>query len=107
MKQAADELMAVAPGQVLKLECGRAYAKTGELSRAREVLFQVAEDETAPSGVRADAYSLLVRIVGPKFGEWNAADDLHRAWVRVRPGDTRASAFAPIIASRLAAERRT
>jgi hypothetical protein len=107
MKEAADDLMAIGPAQTLKLECGRVYAHTGGLARAREVLAQVAEDESAPSRVRADAFALLVRIVGPQLGEWGLADELHREWVRVRPGDTRASAFAPTIASRLAAERRT
>jgi predicted transcriptional regulator len=105
MKQAAADIMAIGPSQVLKLECGRAYAQAGEFPRAREVVAQVAEDESAPSSVRADAYWILVRIVGQKFGEWDAADTLHQDWVRVRPGDTRASAFAPTIASRVAAAR--
>lgn len=55
----------------------------------------------------ADDLALLVRIVGPQLGQWGLADELHREWVRVRPDDTRASAFAPTIASRLAAERQT
>lgn len=75
-------------------------------ARAREVLAQVAEDESAPSRVRADAFALLVRIVVRSWAN-GAGRVLHREWVSVRPGDTRGSACAPTIASRLAAERQT
>ena len=106
LREAADELMAIGPGQVLKFECGHAYERIGALPRAREVLAQVAEDDEAPSPLRANAYALLVRVVGPRLEDWAEADRLVRNWIRVRPGDTRASALAPIIASRLAAARR-
>jgi hypothetical protein len=100
MTAAADALMTKAPGHVLTVECGRAYARTGAFQRATEVLRPVAEDDTAPRSVRADAYFLLVRIAGIELDDWELAAELHRAWVRVRPGDTRASTFAPTIASR-------
>ena len=83
----------------------RVHARAGELSRAQEVLMGVAEDDSAPTSMRAAAYSQLVAIVGPRLDDWEKANDLHKDWVRVRPGDTRASAFAPVIANRLARQR--
>jgi hypothetical protein len=101
MHQAADELMAIAPGQNLRVACGRAYWRAGEVVRAREVFMSVAEDVSAPSSLRADAYASLVRIVGSQLDDWATAARLHEDWIRIRPGDTRASMFAPTIASRL------
>jgi hypothetical protein len=105
MRTAADAVMAVGPGQALKVECGRAYARIGEFDRAREVLMQVATDDNASGVVRAEAYFLLVSIVGPRLGQWNLAGSLLREWIKVRPGDSRASTFAPTIAHRVRAER--
>lgn len=101
LKAAADDMMAAAPGQGLKLECGRAYGKVREYDRAREVLNDVAEDESAPAAARAEAYRLLVVTAGAYQNDWEAADRFHQKWVQVRPGDTRASALAVTIANRL------
>jgi hypothetical protein len=105
IREAADALMATAPGQGLRLECGQAYGKIREYARAREVLMSVANDDTAPSALRAHAYALLVLTVGRHLQDWAEADRLHQAWIDLRPGDARASAFAPEIANRLARER--
>ena len=100
MVAAADAMMSAGPGQPLKVECGRAYMRAGKLDRAREALIQVANDDTASSLTRAEAYAQLVRIVGPMKNNWAEADELHKGWVKVRPGDARASALAPTIAAR-------
>jgi hypothetical protein len=100
LKKAADDLMAEGPGQGLKLECGRAYGKTGMLARAREVLADVARDTTAPPMLRTDAYRLLV-VTAVRQEDWKAARRFLHDWVKLRPGDTRASVVAPTIYSRL------
>jgi hypothetical protein len=101
MVEAADAMMAAGPSQPVKIECGRAYMRAGKPDRAHEVLIQVANDDTTSSLTRAEAYAHLVRIAGPIRHDWRKADKLHKAWIKVRPGDTRASALAPTIAARL------
>ena len=96
LRKAADDLMAEGPGQGLKLECGRAYGTVGDLARAREVLADVARDETAPDMMRTDACRLLV-MTAMRQNDWKAAHRFHEDWVKLRPGDTRASMVAPTI----------
>jgi hypothetical protein len=65
----------------------------------------VAQDEHAPSLMRADAYLQLVRMAVAQE-DWEVADRLLAGWIRARPGDNRASMIAPTVANRLARQRR-
>jgi len=74
MTEAADALMADAPLQALRVEAAEAYAVAKQLMRAREVALGVARDPSAPKGVRADAYALLMKGVGREQGDWSLAE---------------------------------
>jgi len=100
LKEAASDLLAAGPNQRYRFEAGQALARADELPRAKEVLMSVARDPSAPEPVRADAYALLVRIVGERMTDWRLAKKLHAEWTTMRPADRRASAIAPTIYSR-------
>lgn len=101
LREAAADLLAAGPNQRFRLEAGRAFEQADDLLRAKEVLVSVARDPAAPPAVRADAYSLLVHVVGERMHDWPLARTLLLEWVVVRPGDRRASVIAPTIFSRL------
>lgn len=103
---AAEELLAVGPSHLWRVEAGRAFARGREFGRAREVLIGVAREPGAPQMVRADAYELLMEVVGNELGDWKIAAELHAEWVRLRPADPRLPRWAPRVASRLPREER-
>lgn len=94
---AADRVMAIAPSQAIRVECGRAFARSGNLLHAQEVLLGVARDPGAATGTRADAYDLLVRIAGHEENRWDRAHDLLTAWIELTPGDDRANQWRPMV----------
>jgi hypothetical protein len=87
-------------GQALQIDAGRALSRGGRFREARRVVVRVAHDPNCPEPLRADAFDLLMRIVGHDLGDWRAAGELHDEWTRLAPGDTRAQAWAPRIANR-------
>jgi tetratricopeptide (TPR) repeat protein len=103
----AKKVLQFGPSSSVRLECGRALYFAGDLPLAKQVLLGVAREPDGGVGVRANAYALLVRLVGESEQNWEEAFDLHKDWVRVRPSDPRASAWAPTVASRRLAQRNT
>jgi hypothetical protein len=101
-REAADAVMAIGPSQALAVEAGAAYYGARDYQQARVVLMGVARDPSAPATLRADAYALLMRVVGNVQEDWKLAQTLHQEWVGLRPTDTRAPQWAPRIANRLA-----
>jgi hypothetical protein len=97
---AARDVLAVGPSHSVRVEAARGLARGREVVAAREVLMAVARDPNAPDAARGDAYDLLIRIVGSEMNEWELAGELHGEWMRLRPGDTRGPAWAPMIANR-------
>jgi hypothetical protein len=97
---AAERLLAIGPSHLLRMEAAQAYARGHELGRAREVLISVAREPGAPEAVRADAYDLLVRVVGDDQGEWRFAAELYAEWIALAPADKRIPKWAPRIANR-------
>lgn len=100
IRQAADDLMSIAPTQSHRLEAGRGYAMVGDFPRSKEVLVAIARDNSAPRVARGQAYALLMRVVGRELGDWDSAATLHAEWVRLRPNDAAVSRWAPTIANR-------
>ena len=94
MKDAADVVMESGPSQSLRLEAGRAYAKSRNQSRAKEVLIALGRDANAAVAQRSEAYRLLMLVVGDELQEWRLAGELHREWVEIDPGSPEASAIA-------------
>jgi len=103
---AAEELLAVGPSHLWRVEAGRAFARGRHFDRAREVLIGVAREPGAPQMVRADAYELLMGVVGNDLDGWELAAELHGEWVKLKPADSRLPKWAPRIASRLPREER-
>lgn len=101
MKEAADDVMGAGPSQQLRLDAGRAYAKSRNFDRAREVLLNVARDPGGPPGIRSEAFRFLLEVVGKEQTDWKFAAELHREWVALDPGNSAASMWAPTIANRL------
>lgn len=101
MKAAADAVMAEGPSQQARLDAGRAYGKSHNYDRAKEVLVTLAREPGAPAQIRSEAYRLLMRVVGEDLGDWRLARTLHSEWVEIDPGNPYASAIAVRIASRL------
>jgi hypothetical protein len=83
-----------------RLQCAVALGLAGETDRARDTLLFVALDKATPPATRADAYAMLVPLVAEQRGDWKEAARLHAEWIELRPGDDRASAWAPRIANR-------
>ena len=98
---AAEELLAIGPSHLMRVEIGRAFARGRDFPRARQVLIGVAREPGAPQMVRADAYEFLMEVVGNDLGEWELAAELHGEWVELKPADPRLPKWAPRIASRL------
>lgn len=73
----------------------------GDYERAREVLLGPARDPSAPPVSRAEAYRLLLRIVGNELGEWEFAKVLLDEWLDLAPGDPNASAWMPRVVNQL------
>jgi hypothetical protein len=46
-----------------------------------------------------------MRVVGAELGDWQLAHELHKEWVEIAPGDSAASQWAPMVASRVRAVR--
>ena len=99
-REAAEDLMAFGPSQTYRVEAGRAFALARDFPRAREVLLGAAQEPSAPSVVRGEAYDLLIRIVGKELGDWDMAARLHKKWTDLRPWDEKAMRWAPMVASR-------
>jgi hypothetical protein len=102
MKEAARAILAAGPGQDLRLQCARGLLQSREPDEALVAAIAVAREPSAPRLVRADAFELTVRILGPLKGEWGRARAMLDDWNRVAPGDPRASAFAPAVLRRSA-----
>jgi hypothetical protein len=100
MKDAADVVMESGPSQSLRLDAGRAYARSRNHGRAKEVLIALGRDGNAAVAQRSEAYRLLMMVVGDELQEWRLAGKLHREWVEIDPGSPEASAIAVRIASR-------
>lgn len=100
LRETAAAVRADAPSQPVRVDVGRAFATAGEASTARDVLLDVARDPSAPSMARADAYNLLMPIVGRQLADWDQAAVLHEEWVDVWPNDRRLPGWAPTIANR-------
>lgn len=102
MKVAADAVLAEGASQQARLDAGRAYGKSHNLGRAKEVLITLAREHGAPTQIRSEAYRLLMVVVGEELGDWRLARKLHDEWVEIDPGNPNASAIAVRIANRLA-----
>jgi hypothetical protein len=100
MRDAAEALLASQPAQDVLVDCGRAFGLAGDVDKARRVLEGVATDAACPAATRANAYALLIPLLGD-LGEWEQAHRFHQHWVEVRPGDARHNMWAPRIANRL------
>jgi hypothetical protein len=87
-------------GHALQIDAGRALSRGGELREARRVIVRVTHDPNCPEPLRADAFDLLMYVVGRDLGDWQAAGELHDEWTDLAPDDTRAHAWAPRIANR-------
>lgn len=87
-------------GHALQIDAGRALSRGGKPREARRVVVSVAHDPNCSELLRADAFNLLMYIVGRDLGDWEAAGDLHDEWTHLAPKDTRAQAWAPTIANR-------
>lgn len=107
IEPAADDLLGSGPAQAMRLEAGRAYAMCENYPRARETLLAVARDPSAPRTSRAEAYRLLLRVVGEQMNEWHLARTLLQEWTEVSPGDANASAWAPRVENRILRGRPT
>ena len=97
MKEAARAILATGPGQELRLQCARALLHAREPDDALAAAIGVAREPSAPRPVRADAFEVAVRILGPIKNEWGRARGLLDEWTQVAPGDPRASSFTPTI----------
>jgi hypothetical protein len=102
---AAKRMLTFAPSATIRLECGRALYRGGELERARETLLAVARDGAASDSTRAPAYNLLMRLVGSDLEDWDGAFALQKEWSEMRPSDPQPSAWAPTVANRRMAMR--
>jgi hypothetical protein len=49
---------------------------------------------------KAQAYDLLMQLVGMELNDWPLAAKHHKEWLGLVPGDPKASQWAPILASR-------
>lgn len=97
MKGAARAILATGPGQELRLQCARALLHAREPDEALAAAIGVAREPSAPRLVRAAAFEVSVRILGPIKGEWGRARELLEEWTQIAPGDARASSFTPTI----------
>lgn len=102
MREAARAILAAGPGQDLRLQCAYALLHAREVDEALTTAIGVAREPSAPRLVRANAYELAVRILGPAKQEWTRAREMLEEWNQVAPGDTRASAFTPAVMRRAA-----
>ena len=102
MREAARAILAAGPGQDLRLQCAYALLHAREVDEALATAIGVAREPSAPRLVRANAYELAVRILGPAKKEWSRAREMLEEWTQVAPGDTRASAFTPAVMRRAA-----
>lgn len=87
-------------GHALQIDAARALSRGGKLREARGVAVRVAHDPNCPEPLRADAFDLLMYIVGRDLDDWQAAGELHDEWTDLAPNDTRAQAWAPRVANR-------
>lgn len=97
MKAAARTILATGPGQDLRLQCARALLQGRAVDEALSAAIGVAHEPSAPREVRAAAFELTVRILGPIKNEWIRARELLDEWTQFAPGDPSASAFTPAI----------
>jgi hypothetical protein len=100
MKEAARSILAAGPGQDLRLQCAYALLHAREVDEALAAAIGVAREPSAPRLVRANAFEVAVRILGPIKHEWGRAREMLEEWTQVSPGDPRASAFAPAVMRR-------
>jgi hypothetical protein len=98
--EAAEAVLAIGPSHAVRVEAAQGLARAGNFARAREVLVAVARDPGAPDVARADAYALLMRVVGDEQGDWNFAAELHGEWTKLAATDSRLPAWAPRVANR-------
>ena len=103
MKEAARSILRTGPNQDLRLQCAYALLRAREVDEALAAAIGVARDPSAPRSVRANAFEVAVRILGPIKDEWRRAREILEEWTQVAPGDTRASAFTPAVMRRAAA----
>ena len=97
MKEAARAILATGSGQDLRLQCARALLHAREPDEALVAAIGVAREPSAPRLVRAAAFEVAVRILGPIKNEWGRARELLDEWTQVAPADPRASSFTPTI----------
>jgi hypothetical protein len=102
MKDAARAILASGPGQDLRLQCARALLHAREPEEALTAAIGVAREPSAPRLIRADAYDVAVRILGPVKDDWDRARELLDEWTELSPGDPRASAYSPAVMRRSA-----
>jgi hypothetical protein len=101
MTSAANALLDRRPAQDVVVEAAHAITLTGDSERGRRLLLSVAHDQTCPPVSRANAYALLMLVLADAR-DWDAAHGLHTEWTELRPTDTRAHPWAPMIAARRA-----
>lgn len=100
IREAADDVLSIGPGQGPRVEAARGYAMVGDYARAKEVLMGVARDPSAPATVQGEAYGLLMRVVGPELDDWRTAATLYDEWEKLQPTNPGVSSWAPVIANR-------
>jgi hypothetical protein len=106
MKETARSILTTGASQDLRLQCAYVLLHAREVDEALAAATGVAREPSAPRLVRANAFEVAVRILGPIKGEWTRAKAMLEEWTQLVPGDTRASAFTPV-AMRRAASRRS
>jgi hypothetical protein len=99
MRTRADVYLRRGAVQDDRVQCAAALARAGDIERARDILMFTTLDTTTPPATRGDAYALLISLIVREVGDWDAAVRLHGEWVDLRPGDDRASVWAPRIAN--------
>jgi tetratricopeptide (TPR) repeat protein len=97
IRNAAKDVLAVAPPQQVRVDAGQALARCGDFDNAQTHLIQAARDPGTPAAARADAYFLLLHIAGRERDDWKLVRVLFDEWVKLTPGDSRASAWAPTV----------
>lgn len=104
MKEAARSILMTGPGQDLRLQCAYALLRARVVDEALAAAIGVAREPSAPRLVRANAFEVAVRILGPIKDEWGGAREMLEEWTQLAPGDTRASAFTPAVMRRAASQ---
>ncbi len=95
----AEALLTFGAAQDVRLACADALMNGGQTNTGRRVATEVARDQSCPTAIRSDAYSLLMEILADTE-DWTAAKPVLAEWIELRSDDSRVNPWMPMVANR-------